>query len=104
MRERAKKPTGEVDQMNSLIQQLTASGDLWNRPPFPFVPQSPAVAISPPDKHQRSQRTRIDDLTSFLKSGVITMVETHLYTDFVRLRRCDERLKLRGVTGPRFLN
>jgi hypothetical protein len=82
----AEKPTRQVDDMDALVDQLTATGQLRPRPPFPFVPNSSAVPVPGSQEHQRSECAGVDDTPGMPESAMVAVVEPYANAHLVVVR------------------
>src|SRR5688572_18920581 len=79
VREVAEKPAREIDEMHTLIDQLTAARLGWVRSPFCVVSGASSVSVSGTHKHQRSNRPFVHQRACPLQRGVIAMIETDVH-------------------------
>lgn len=73
----AEKPPCQVDEMNALIDQFSASRPLRLSAPFAGEPKSAAMPVAGPHAQQRTQYSRIDKAPGLLKGPVIAKIEAH---------------------------
>src|ERR1700722_13073984 len=73
----AEKPPCQVDEMNALIDQFSASGPLRLSAPFACKPKSAAMPVAGPHEQQGTQYSRIDETPGVLKGPVIAKIEAH---------------------------
>src|SRR5437870_7124540 len=90
----AEKPAGQIDKMNTLVNQFAASGQFWIGPPFFFVAEASAVAVACANKHQLSQGSGLKYLARLLKSGMITVVVADANTQFSAFSFPSQRFEL----------
>jgi hypothetical protein len=103
-REIAEKPSRQIDEVDPLIDQLTAAGDFRVGAPFLLVAHTTTVSVSGPHEHQRTESTGIDKLPRLPDGGVIPMVESHADSPIRSTGRVDKRRNFPCRTPRRFLD
>src|SRR5690606_27801573 len=98
-RERSEEPAGEIDQVDALIDELTAARPRAIGAPFPVVADAPAVSVASAHEHQGAQHAAIHDLARLLQRGMITVIEPDAHAPARGRRARDENIDLRNAPG-----
>src|SRR5215467_1299039 len=69
------KPPGEIDEVDTLIDEFTAAGNLGIGAPFAFVAEAAAMAVAAADEHQFAESARVAECASLPEGPVIAVVE-----------------------------
>src|SRR5215472_3211318 len=89
--------------MHALVDQLTTTGALGLRAPFPVVAEPAAVAVARAKMHQRSVGARVDLGCQVVQGGVKAMVEPDLDPPPRALGSLAEGVDLPGAERRRLL-
>src|SRR5205823_5982930 len=73
----AEEPTGEIDEMHALVDELAATGERFIRAPFFFIAEAPAVSVARADEHKRPDGAGVDKLARFLQREMVAVVKAH---------------------------
>src|ERR1700744_4875471 len=79
-----KEPAREVDQVNSLVNQLSAARLFRVRPPFFVVAYAAAMSITGADEHERAHHSGFEDLPSLLKGRMVAVIVAGTDHEIVR--------------------
>jgi len=100
----AEKPACQVNEMNALVDQLSASRALRLSSPFACVAESAAMSVARPQVQQGTQYSRVDETSSVLKSSVIPMIEAHTDANVAHGGELRQAKQLIYVSCRRFLD
>jgi len=100
----AQEPPGQINQVNSLIEQLPTAGPLRLGAPLALVSKTPAVSIASPHKQQWPQDTLVNQASGVLKCPVIAVIETNADADIAPRRPLREPPQLIGTPSRRLFN
>src|SRR6266851_2198966 len=70
------EPASQVNQVNTLIDQLATSGELGVGSPLTIVAHASAMPVASPDKHEWTQHSGIKDPSRSLERRMKTVVVT----------------------------
>lgn len=79
----SKKPAGQIDQVHSLIDELSSTGLLRVGSPLPLVSNAATMSVAASDKHQRPELARVHKRPRLSQRRVIAMVEPNPYATVV---------------------
>ena len=87
-------PACQIDQVYTLIDEFTSAGFLWIGSPFALVTNATAMPVPTSDKHQRSERARVNERPCLAQRWMIAMVESNPDSTVVSSSRVDELIEL----------
>ena len=70
----AEEPAGEVDEMDTLIDEFAAAGEGGIGAPLAVVAFASAVAVTGAQEHERAEGTGFEEFAGFLEGGMKTMI------------------------------
>ena len=74
LREFAEKNSGEINQVNALINQLAAAGKLRIGAPLLFVADAAALAVTSAHKHHRTEHAAVENIQRLQARRMIAMI------------------------------
>ncbi len=97
----AEKPARQINEMNALVDQLSAPDFLRLGAPFVGVTGPAAVSIAGPKEQQGTQTSCIDQVSCLAKGPMIPVIETHADTHIMVGQRGPASLATRRRAVPR---
>jgi len=102
--EPAEKPAGEINQMDSLVNQFTATGKFRVGAPFLVITDAPAMAITRANKHQFAHHAGPENFPRLDERRMITMIEPDPDANAVLLRERNQFVNLLHGNARWFFN
>ena len=100
----AQKPARQINQMNSLVNQLAAAGKFRIGAPFLVVTDAPAMAVTRANETSIRPSRRIKNLPRLEKGRMITMIETDADTNAMIIRERNQFVNLLNGNAGRFFH
>src|SRR5258708_4141161 len=71
------QPAAQIDEMDPLVQQFAAAGNLWVRSPFTVIPHASAMSIPRADIHERSELSCLELTFGVLKGRMKAVIKSY---------------------------